>query len=782
MLGCLKPLPVIRLSRPTPIAVAYLRDDALKNLIYDVPQNLPELVGKQLATRNLVQQVVPLTRFKAAFDRLRDSGRRQDYLTRLAGDGDALVLVETKVLFYSQLSGRYKWTVHVKLAIRDLAKPETSIVRELEAPAFMTFDHEREAEALASVAGVVAKGVASLVDAYYSDKRAAQQAEREVAPPPSAPTGPTVPPAIGPVPGKGRKSQPRSPSPESSAVWSPESIYFILVDRFHNGEKKNDGVIDRLDPIAWHGGDLAGVIQKLNYLQQLGVRTLWLSPLFRSRAAPVRGHGAFHGYWVEDLNQIDPRFGTASELRRLVDEAKRRRMGVVLDLVVNHVAYESPLLRTKPHWFHWRGDVRDWNDREQVETHDVHGLPDLNQDQPEVYAYLKGAALRWIAESGAAGYRLDAVKHVPVRFWRKLNSDLTRAVPQIILLAEHFHGSPTEVRRVRDEGHFTHMFDFPLAFALRDVFCGAQSVARIGSILAQDGAYHDPSRLVTFLDNHDLPRIRSACGDDLGRVRQALTALFALRGIPALTYGTEVGLRGAKEPENRGDMIFDHGIEGQAKNLREHVRQLLQLRRRHAVLAQGESWLESYDGHVLVIGRSRGDQLLFVALSSSSEGRRIRFAADMPRARFHDLLGAKQTSGEALQVAPRSVRILLASKASARGVRPFVQRRTAGLRRVIRLRLSGLGAGPRALTLKAVGSASQLGHWDPRASRAVFREVAGPGRAVLELLVPRGTLIAYKLVRWSDSEAPTWEPGDDRYLFVGWGKGPLLVDLGAWRS
>ena len=149
------------------------------------------------------------------------------------------------------------------------------------------------------------------------------------------------------------------------------------------------------------------------------------------------------------------------------------------------------------------------------------------------------------------GFRLDAVKHLPLEFWAKFNGSF-----DVMLLGELLDGDPGTVARTWREGKFTSMFDFPLGFAIADVFCRGESPAKLAAVLTNDRRYPDPSALVTLVDNHDLPRIMSQCGGDVEKVKQALAFLISMRGVPSIIWGTEVGFDGAKEPDNRKSMRF----------------------------------------------------------------------------------------------------------------------------------------------------------------------------------------------------------------------------------
>ncbi len=397
-------------------------------------------------------------------------------------------------------------------------------------------------------------------------------------------------------------ARPAAESPPPPPKDRAQLIYFVMVDRFANGDATNDPPgTDPSDPQAWHGGDLAGLTQHLDWLEELGVTTLWLSPLTRSRHEKFYEWGAFHGYWVEDHRELEPAFGTEDELRALRAGLQDRGMSLVLDMVYNHAAMDGVLLQTHPDWFHPFGGIEDWTDPFQLQNHRVHGLPDLDQDNPEAYAYLLSASRGWLDRAQPSGIRVDAVRHMPPSFLARLDADLG----DVWMLAEIYDGDPLQLQRAWAEGGFEAVFDFPLHFAMVDHFCRGEPVGRIAAMLSLDRVYEDPSRLVTFLDNHDLPRLASTCSPEASA--EALELLFSLRGTPSLSWGTEVGLEGAEEPHNRADMRFvEHPLQGR-------IAELAAQRSASPALALGRSWISGFDEDTLRITReAEGERLSLV--------------------------------------------------------------------------------------------------------------------------------------------------------------------------
>lgn len=499
-----------------------------------------------------------------------------------------------------------------------------------------------------------------------------------------------------------------------------------MVDRFANGDPANDGAIDPLDPQAFHGGDLQGVIDHLDHIQALGADTVWLSPVFRMRTTPFFGHGAFHGYWVEDFGAIEPRFGDTSTLARLSDELHRRDMKLLLDVVWNHVAPDGELTRAQPGWFHPSLPVELWEDPVQVVEREVHGLPDLAQEKDEVARHLRDVSVSWIRDVRPDGFRVDAVRHMPVSFLGWMAEEL-RAVAgeEFSLLGEVFDGDPAKVAAATAGGGFDAVFDFPLHFAMVDVFCGGKPPGALGAVLSQDDAYPAGTDLVTFLDNHDRPRILGACGGDVAKVHAALDFQLATRGTPSLTWGIEAGQAGVEEPHNRGDMRF-----GPTDTSR-HIRALADRREAHVALREGETRHVSLDDSLYVFARVHPAETLWVAVNTGDTSRDVSGHAAPPH-------GVAVFPGPPPD-APATVTVRL------RGHAP-------------------LGPGDE---LRLVGGGPALGQWDPA------RGIRLPAKVEL----PREVYAMKLVIRRADGSVE-WEPVGNRYWLpeggrttLEWGEG-----------
>jgi glycosidase len=457
------------------------------------------------------------------------------------------------------------------------------------------------------------------------------------------------------------------------------------------------------------------------------------------RKAKYGPWGGYHGYWVEDLRQIEPAFGGEAALSGFASALHRRGMKLLLDLVLNHAAPDGRLVKEKPQWFHRRGGITNFDDPVQLVTGDVHGLPDFDQDQPEVYAYLLDSTLKWLRPGLADGLRLDAVKHMPRPFWRRFQADVKAAAGRdVFVLGEELEGDASKLSVAWKEGGFDALFDFPLGFALNDVFCRGAGPERLAAVLANDRLYPDPSALVTLLDNHDLPRVMTVCGGDEEKVRRALTVLLTFRGIPSLQQGTEVGLAGEKEPDNRRDMKFEKGA------LFAHLKKLLALRKAHSALSVGVPSVHELGPRFVALGRVAPGERAVIAVNSGDVAREVK----LPGSGWMEVL----TGQAGTQVAPGEVRVWVAGgDFAAEAKSAEAQWRTGAQKRRVVFKLPA-GA-------KVTGSGPELGFWTP-------------GAAVTETSLPVGAAFEFKVVRGKE-----WEQHDNRVLFVPPGEGPLEVKV-----
>jgi glycosidase len=408
-------------------------------------------------------------------------------------------------------------------------------------------------------------------------------------------------------------------------AWARDAIiYHIFVDRFYPGA--NRAWLTPTQPNGWYGGTLQGVIDKLDYIADLGVTTIWLSPIFDSPS--------YHGYDATDYYSVNPRYGTNDILKRLVQEAHLRGLRVLLDFVPNHCSKQHPFFlaaqrdRKSPYyrWF----TFTQWP-TEYASFFDVKNMPQWNLDYPPARAYMIEAACHWLTEYGVDGYRLDYALGPSHDFWTDFRHATRRAAPDSFTIAEAVE-SPEVMRTYA--GRIDGCLDFPLAQVMRQVF-GDDSldVAHLDAFLAHRSAYF-PANLIlgTFLDNHDMNRFLWLAKGDARRLRLAALCQFTLGSPPIIYYGTEVGLSQTGDVRGPHGNAFHHHArqpmlwgDAQDSSLLAYYRRLSALRREHPAIREGERMILHLDAVAgtyayactSVHPRARQDTVL-VALNTSS--------------------------------------------------------------------------------------------------------------------------------------------------------------------
>jgi glycosidase len=371
-----------------------------------------------------------------------------------------------------------------------------------------------------------------------------------------------------------------------SGFSSADAMYLIMTDRFADGDSANDlPSDDRSAPRGWHGGDLRGIEQHIDYLKQLGVTTVWTTPVASNGAMPE----SYHGYAATDLYAVDPHFGTLDDYRHLAAALHAHGMKLVIDLVPNHVGVKHPWVNDPPtpDWFHgtlaqhlgvqhdfyqlidphappeaWRNVTKGWF---------TDGMPDLNQENPLVAQYLIQNAIWWVETAGLDGIRLDTFPYVDRAFWHDFHATLHSLFPNLTTVGEIYHRDPEVTSYFAggaahngiDTGLDTP-FDFPTYFALRDVLAHGKPMAELADVLRQDELYPHPERLVPFIGNHDTTRFLTDASGNVADLKLAFGLLFTLRGMPQIYSGDEIGMTGGADPDNRHD--FPGGFPGDENN------------------------------------------------------------------------------------------------------------------------------------------------------------------------------------------------------------------------
>jgi glycosidase len=475
---------------------------------------------------------------------------------------------------------------------------------------------------------------------------------------------------------------PRDPAKGRFQGFSPDDvIYLVMPDRFANGDRSNDrpawlpDLVDRSQPRYYHGGDLSGIIKHLGYLDDLGVTALWLTPWYdnvnhlnqlekytadNKRSPEGTPSTDYHGYGAVDFYGVEEHFGDLQTLQSLVNRAHSWGIKIIQDQVANHTGpyhrwtTNSPM----PDWYNGTVDHHLENMWQTWTVADPHApadklkatldgwfinlLPDLNQNNPETSTYLIQNSLWWIDQTGLDAVRQDTLPYVPRTHWSRWTAALKREHPRLTVLGEMSDGDPKLVSFFQggrkafdgvDTGVDT-LFDFPMCYAIRDVFTRKQPMKRLADTLAADTNYVDAGVLVTFLGLHDMPRFLNETGVDLSGLKLAFSYLLTSRGTPLIYYGDEIAMTGGNDPDNRRD--FPAGFPGDESNafhtegrisnqaaVFNHVRALLKLRKDLEPLRKGDMKVIQIGEQTLAFTRNSGNRFALVLLNNSNEPQEI---------------------------------------------------------------------------------------------------------------------------------------------------------------
>ncbi len=382
------------------------------------------------------------------------------------------------------------------------------------------------------------------------------------------------------------------PSPSD---WRDQVLYMVIIDRFQNGDTATDnynGNYNPTKPSGVHGGDLKGIIQKLDYLKALGITVLWLSPV-------PTNDGQYHGYAAVHFKEVDPRIGTMKDLQDLITQAHARGIYVFLDIVCNHMGFritapdnkwnypvgyplswkdttkKYPAPFNKLSSFHNFGNIHNFQDRQELELGWFHSLNDLKTEDIEVQNAMIDIYKWWIQKTDCDGFRIDTFKHVNIEFWQAFCPAIRDYAASLgkrdfLIIGETYDESDSTV------GYYTgtkaggpyvlkSTLYYPLYYIIKNVFAHNQNTKQLEDTISRLSNYDTTSwdYLATFIDNHDNPRFLapSCANNNYKKLKLALTFLLTSRGIPVIYYGTEQGFYGENDPYCREDMFA-----GQFKN------------------------------------------------------------------------------------------------------------------------------------------------------------------------------------------------------------------------
>ncbi|MEO5890342.1 MAG: alpha-amylase family glycosyl hydrolase [Ferruginibacter sp.] len=456
----------------------------------------------------------------------------------------------------------------------------------------------------------------------------------------------------------------------AQGVTSRDFIYLILPDRFSNGDTTNDRIpgmrdqtLNRDTVFNRHGGDLSGITNHLDYLQSLGVTTLWLNPVIENDM-PNRTE---HGYAFTDHYKIDRRLGGEPAYHQLIDAAHAKGLKIIQDAVYNHIGLYHVTVQDLPmqDWLHQWPKYTNTNFKDQT-LFDPYAsplerkkmadgwfttqMPDLNQNNPFVANFLIQHALWTVEEFGIDGWRIDTYAYNDLEFMNRCNKALMDEYPQITLFGETWvHGVPNQSFLVQNnysipfKSNLQAATDFQTLWGIQDAmtkdFGWSDGINNLYTALAQDFVYKDPMRNVIFLDNHDMARFYSVVGEDMDKYKSSLCWLFTCRGIPEIYYGDELATTGLTTPNDgyvrldfpggfRGDTANKFELSGRTVKDHEIWRQvhaLANFRKLSSAITTGKMMQYTPEDGVYVYFRYDARQTVMVIMNTAKTDKSVLF-------------------------------------------------------------------------------------------------------------------------------------------------------------
>ena len=424
-------------------------------------------------------------------------------------------------------------------------------------------------------------------------------------------------------------------------------LYSLMIDRFHNGNKKNDWKMNSpevLDIVDYQGGDIKGIQKKIEegFFEELGITTIWISPITQNpwdawgmypftngnkydSTKTYTKFSGYHGYWPIFATEVEKRFTTEQELHDMLATAHAHGMNVILDYVANHMHINSPTLQAHPDWHtdsilpDGRRNFELWDEARLTTWFDVH-IPTLDLERPEVCSPMTDSALVWLDKFAFDGFRHDACKHIPLNYWRELGAKMKQRYPnRHIWMIGETYGDPSLIGSYVKSGMLNSQFDFNIYHTAIDVLGKPnQSLQKMHETVMQSlAAYGSHHTMGNISGNHDKCRFISLAGGavswnendkaagwerEIGvtadgnpeKEEQAYKAAMLLEvinltipGVPCIYQGDEYGEAGANDPDNRHMLKFN-GLSERQQQFRNEVQQLVQLRRNSLPLIYGE--------------------------------------------------------------------------------------------------------------------------------------------------------------------------------------------------
>jgi cyclomaltodextrinase / maltogenic alpha-amylase / neopullulanase len=493
--------------------------------------------------------------------------------------------------------------------------------------------------------------------------------------------------------------------------WYDGVIYSIMIDRFSDGDRSNDKPVVHdsiFFPANYQGGDFKGISRKIDegYFDSLGISVLWISPVYdnpdvayREYPPPHRWYSGYHGYWPISEKKVEEKFGTMNELKDLVKKAHKHGIKVLLDFVAHHVHIDHPFYKDHPGWFgtldlpDGRKNLRLW-DEQRLTTWFEPYMPSFDYTKSEeAIKVVSDNAIWWLTETGADGFRHDAVKHVPNKFWRTLTTKLKEEIEipmhkKVYQIGETF-GDYDLIASYVNNGQLSAQFNFNLSYYAIPVFLEQdrsfsfidfhmkKSFTSFGynNLMGNIMDSHDKVRYMAYadgkvknqgIDMREMAWKNPPTVDHPSSYRKAvlyLAYMFTIPGLPVVYYGSEFGMTGADDPDNRRMMRFGDQLSIFEKQMLGETEKIVKIRNQHSSLRYGDFLTLQADSGIYSYIRSDMNERMLVVLNKS-EGMRtvvIQLPEMYNVQKASDILSGEKLNAErgsvSVQVAPIGWRV-----------------------------------------------------------------------------------------------------------------------------
>jgi glycosidase len=499
---------------------------------------------------------------------------------------------------------------------------------------------------------------------------------------------------------------------ETHIIEPSDLVYLVFPDRFSNGDTKNDAFKTLREPNCYrdslggrHGGDLQGIINKLDYMQDLGVSCVWVNPTLVNDQPAY----SYHGYALTDHYLTDPRLGSNELYQKLGYELHKRSMKLMMDLVPNHIGSKHWMMLDMPdksfvnQWpeftkTNYRATVHidpyasEYDKKRMVDGWFDHQMPDVNERTPWVATYLMQSYLWWINYASIDAFRIDTYSYNDYEFMDKCMAYIHKEYPEFYATGEIWEQSSVMnmayftrnngYKKSPPSSHLTSAKDFQLFWAIMDGLNQKpewdKGLAKIYYTLCQDGMYENPNLNLTFVDNHDLNRYFTEVKGDFEKWKIGMGLLMTLRGVPSIYYGTEILMTNPIPRTSDGQIRQDFPggwpkdsldkfstagrteLENQAFNF---IKKLARLRKDNDAFNQGKLMQYTPEGSTYVFFRYTAEECFLVAVNRGKDKVKLDTQRMQERlkgfSKGHDHVNdTKLTALQQIELEPNSIRII----------------------------------------------------------------------------------------------------------------------------